>query len=484
MRNSLMAILLACALPGALGAQSLPYTASVVAEEAQVRSGPGDAYYATDMLRRGAEVEVYRIDDGEWLGIRPPEGSFSWAPASALELSSDSGVARVVQDGTMAWIGARVGRVPQHKWQVKLSAGERVRVISDKRHLASLADQDESWYKIAPPAGEFRWIHQRDVQRTSPPPRAVAVTAGQNAPEESDVVDANDSVRPGTRAPAASADDLHLTDLDVRPTDHQVPVAGDRSQSAANSTAEATAARRETPSDGFVARDKTDDASQEGGAPAANVARSNVAATPWDDDLRMLHLELSSAVAQPMASWNLNPLREKTERLIEAGDTALERGRARLLLDKISQFEDLQHGKTTSVATTVRNLELSTGETLFVPPSQTSAAADVANATPSPQSPGDALTQPAASLEQLAADGRYDGVGWLLPVHSQNQIAPRFALTDDRGHVIQYIVPAPGRNLHRHLRKQVGIIGQRQSVTGLAAPVLTANNVVELDRHR
>jgi hypothetical protein len=34
------------------------------------------------------------------------------------------------------------------------------------------------------------------------------------------------------------------------------------------------------------------------------------------------------------------------------------------------------------------------------------------------------------------------------------------------------------------LRKQVGVVGQQQSVSGLGAPVLTATNVIELERHR
>jgi uncharacterized protein YraI len=466
MRRSLMTIALACAVPGSLLAQSFPYTATVTVEEAAVRSGPGGEYYATDTLRRGDQVEVYRLDDGEWLGIRPPEGSFSWVPEGALVLSEESGVAKVVREGTMAWIGARVGRVAQHKWQVTLSAGERVRVISSKRHLASLAEQDQSWYKIAPPAGEFRWIHQDDVRRKRPPKApatelATRVTDSSSA--DSDSAEAGQPSPPGDQA-----SDLHLTDLEVKPTDHQVSVSRSPSTS---STAEGG------DGDGFTAR--ADGAKGKRPSRSADSTPRETVLKPefWDDELRALQLELSSTVARPMQLWDLAAVREKTQRLIEEGDSALKRGRARLLLDQISEFENLQRGKVP----TAEAPSIAAEAALYVPPAESAGSNRRPSAAPSVDR---SMSQSAARLGRLAAEGRYDGVGWLLPVHSQNRIAPRFALTDERGRVIQYIVPAPGRNLHRHLRKQVGVIGQRQSISGLGAPVLTASNVIELDRHR
>jgi hypothetical protein len=282
-----------------------------------------------------------------------------------------------------------------------------------------------------------------------------------------------DSLR--EQSPSATpADDLHLTDLEVRPTDHQVPVSGAESSapSSAERGGEDVVARAEDAKHTPEPRSADDDS-------GVTSFRPDV----WDDELLALQLELSSTVAQPMKSWDLASVRTKTEQLIEEGDSALQRGRARLLLDQISQFEDLQRGKTPAAAETQ---VLASPNALYVPPAQNAVSQTAVSGPASSGVPAESgsNSQGAALLEQLAAEGRYDGVGWLLPVHSQNRIAPRFALTDERGRVIQYIVPAPGRNLHRHLRKQVGIIGQRQSLTGLSAPVLTASNVIELDRHR
>ena len=82
------------------------------------------------------------------------------------------------------------------------------------------------------------------------------------------------------------------------------------------------------------------------------------------------------------------------------------------------------------------------------------------------------------------ADGRFDGSGWLMPVHSSNQAAPPYALLNDEGFVLQYVTPAPGLNLRRYLKKEVGVIGQQSYLPALHTSHLTAHRVVMLDRHR
>jgi hypothetical protein len=81
-------------------------------------------------------------------------------------------------------------------------------------------------------------------------------------------------------------------------------------------------------------------------------------------------------------------------------------------------------------------------------------------------------------------DTRFDGTGWLLPVHSTKRNAPPYALLDDDGNILQFVSPAPGLNLNRYLKKEVGIIGQKQSGGTLDKPHLTAHRIVERDRHR
>ena len=453
-------------------AGEFPYAAVVECEEAVVRSGPGGEYYGTDVLSRGAEVEVHRRDGDEWLGIRPPEGSFSWVPAADLQVDDDSDVALVAHKGAIAWIGARVGRVEQHKWQVRLEPGESVQILSGRRFLASMPSGGEAWYKIAAPAGEFRWIHARDVKRLAALPAAGSIetppiAAAQKGATQIKLsrMDADQSIARGTDSDVISAG--HQETADGRDGEGR-----DENQPA---------------SDGFVARNgNRGDLSQS----TATTSTTTSAATPGDDasriddELSALELELSSIVVQERTAWDLTDLIDRAELLVGRGESALDRGRARLLLDKLQQFEAIRQGIVSAQSAQMVETPVS-ADALFVPPQQDiQPSGSNAIAAGSADGPDVAADAGRSRFKQLAEQGRYDGAGWLLPVHSQLPIAPRFALTDDQGRVIQYVIPAPGRNLHRHLRKQVGIIGHRQAAAELGAPVLTASNVIELDRHR
>src|SRR5688500_1613494 len=70
----------------ARAAGDFPYVAYVIEADTYVRSGPGNQHYPTGQLPAGYAVEVYRHDDGGWCAIRPPEGSFSLAPAHQLRI--------------------------------------------------------------------------------------------------------------------------------------------------------------------------------------------------------------------------------------------------------------------------------------------------------------------------------------------------------------------------------------------------------------
>jgi hypothetical protein len=71
-----------------------------------------------------------------------------------------------------------------------------------------------------------------------------------------------------------------------------------------------------------------------------------------------------------------------------------------------------------------------------------------------------------------------------MPVHSTKRAAPPFALANDDGIVLYYVTPAPGLNLHRYTRKEIGVIGQRSYIPALQTPHLSAHRVVLLDRRR
>jgi len=138
-----------------------PYDVYVDQDEVTARCGPGGDYYRTDPLRHGQRLEVYLETADGWLGIRPPDNSFCWVPADTVQLDRGGKSGRVTESGTLAWIGTHLGKARKYMWQVQLSKDEEVVVIG--RAEREGPDGPQLWYRIAPPAGEFRWVHRDQV---------------------------------------------------------------------------------------------------------------------------------------------------------------------------------------------------------------------------------------------------------------------------------------------------------------------------------
>lgn len=170
-------LVLAVVPPALAVAESFPYSARVTVDGTYVRSGPGNEYYPTAKLAAGCKVEVYRHDAGDWCAIRPPEGSFSWVPAKYLKLGRD-GVAEVLAMEVPARVGSHLSDV-RDVVQVRLRRGETVAVLDTKEFIAG--EEPGTWYKIAPPAGEFRWIAAAKIKPDagSAPPSTLAAAVSR-----------------------------------------------------------------------------------------------------------------------------------------------------------------------------------------------------------------------------------------------------------------------------------------------------------------
>ncbi|KLU06306.1 hypothetical protein RISK_001517 [Rhodopirellula islandica] len=164
-----------------------PYLVFVSDTEAHLRCGPSGEYYKTDPVRHGQELEVYVETSDGWLGVRPVEESFCWVAADAVKLKQGSnskqssgadvlGTATVTEDKTVAWIGTNLGRARRYRWQVQLGEGEEVTIVGSSQREGP--DGPQTWYRIVPPSGEFRWIHQDQTAAT-----AEALVASLKRPE-------------------------------------------------------------------------------------------------------------------------------------------------------------------------------------------------------------------------------------------------------------------------------------------------------------
>ncbi|MFP6768849.1 MAG: SH3 domain-containing protein [Planctomycetaceae bacterium] len=126
-----------------------PYEAVVDSDNVLVRSGPGRRYYPTGRLAASDRVVVHRHDPGGWCMIAPPEGSFSWIPADAVD--RDTGT--VTATSVAIRVGSRFDDSDRDVVARRLSRGETVHV------LGQLETTDgRILLKIQPPRLEYRWV--------------------------------------------------------------------------------------------------------------------------------------------------------------------------------------------------------------------------------------------------------------------------------------------------------------------------------------
>lgn len=405
-RLAALAVVLFCA-PFPASGEDFPQNATVGPDGATVRSGPGEAFYATDELAAGSTVEIWQRGTSGWLAIRPPESSFSLVPAASLLRTAGSNVAEVAGTDVVAWIGSNRDHTGDHKWQVQLEAGERVVVLGTVQLRLHEAAAEAKVARIKPPAGEFRWIRDRDLEKKSP-----------------------------TQSPPVAESPIRLAD-------HQVPAA----------TAE-DEVNKLPAADGFVARKGPSTGARTADRATRTTAASARGTEPaFEEALRNTELRLSLMAAQPASRWDFESLRDEAQALVERGESTLDRARAQRLLDQVEDFDSLK-----------RRFVLLHGEQATEDP-----------ATPSQGNDADA--------EPLVAP-RFDATGWLFPVYSRERVAPPYALLDDEGRIVQFISPAPGLNLHRYLRKQIGVYGEKSIAPNVNKPHVVAHRVVDLERHR
>ena len=156
----LVAACVLAALPTAAVAQTNPYLA-VVADEVRMRAGQSDTFPEAGTLHRGTRVLVDHEEPGGWLAIQAPPGSVSWVQMTFLDFDKSKPMpqnAAVVDDVTL--VAGRVGHA-QPLFEVrraKVPAGTILTVIGEKAVI-----DGKTWYPVAPPADDFRYIPKSAV---------------------------------------------------------------------------------------------------------------------------------------------------------------------------------------------------------------------------------------------------------------------------------------------------------------------------------
>jgi len=467
-----LCLILSVPLVGAGQTPQFPYKAQVIKQDAYVRSGPGLEYYPTDTLPAGQLVEVYRHEPGGWCAIRPPEGSFSWVLTRQIEIAPD-GLGRANQDQVPVVVGSRLKNL-HDVVQVYLKQGEPVELLEE---APPGRQQGESWCKIAPPSGEFRWIFTQDI---TPLTGTIASTS-----------------QPDTRTPAASSDMA----VSSAPAGGAVPTGRPEGAMAAGAARAGVPpgggmpARAGLPGgDGLPAGAGLSastglpaGAGGDAGEPAAVAippSAGGLSPQEFQERLWQLELELASRIMAEPTRWQLQDLFTRSESLLGQAPDAASRSEARQLLARISRFLEVQRqyaymlltGRKESPKPASATENGGAATPLLVAPSPEGAPGVPGTAPEAGLGAAGTTTSPPPSLiggspsgqSHLAAQtspaaDRFDAWGRLTRVVSAKPGAPTYALLDAQGEVVCYLTPAPGINLHPLEGKWIGVNG----ITGL-----------------
>jgi uncharacterized protein YgiM (DUF1202 family) len=146
------------------------FSGTINSGDVYVRSGPGEAWYETQKLPQGTAVTVVGIK-GDWLKIEPPAGSYCLVTKLYVDRRGDGSIGRVTRSDINVRAGSNLTSV-KTTVLAQLNVGDEVKI---------LGEQDE-YYKIAPPAGTYFYVHKQFVD----PGKAVAVNAAPDPQPVSD----------------------------------------------------------------------------------------------------------------------------------------------------------------------------------------------------------------------------------------------------------------------------------------------------------
>ena len=272
--------------------------------------------------------------------------------------------------------------------QVRLHEDETLELLDGRLR------EDRPWTRVSPPSGEFRWIHSKHLDPEYP-------------------------VNGVRRLGPSDDHSRHAPEQPIAPTSFDQPPPH----------------RQAAPP-----------------RPAPSEPARPLSAEEYQRRLDEIDLELSIMVAEEPTVWRFDEMALDAEHLIAQAETALERGRAKMLLTKIERFENIKQRYDT-VEQVVADVDRR-GRRL-------TALADRDN----------------SHREAQQSSDRFDGQGRLTRVRSQQPGMPRYALVDDNGRVKCYVTPSPGMSLRHYEQRNVGITGTRGYMPAQRAHHIMAKHI-------
>lgn len=494
---------------------TFPYTATVQSDQATVHGGPGEDFYTTDPVPRGAKVEVYRHDQNDWCAIRPPATSFSWIAAEHLEITDNPALARVINVPVKTRVGSNFGDIHDIEY-ISLRQGEIVELVGSQMLADSAADSPLQWFKIAPPSGEFRWIHsrylngKRDATKSETPLQPMTIkTYPLPAPGETVTSPKNDkadsqSADDGNRASLPEADSTGFTDRDqLQPISYEAPLA--ETPLVETPLVETPLAQETPPSPPRLAT-AVAEPKQKDVATHVNVVTWEAVSSPTDplaspeprafvDQYNALNVMLSRAILGDIETWKLEKLRAQTDMLVDAAETVDEQRLSTGLADKVAEFQSLQQrssdlasadGAVQTVSATSaasKPLPLPTFKTdAALPKLPTTAAAYEMPQRVKSSETRSTIDAAALSKEESIDNSVFDASGTLVMVKSRRPGLPTYAITNSNGEVVKFLSTRDGSSLTQFVNKEVGVLGKLGFIRKLSKAHVVADRVVLLQR--
>ena len=511
-----------------------PYMVYVDQEGVTARCGPGGEYYRTDPLRHGQALEVYVEAEDGWLGVRPPEGSFCWLPSDAVKLSPGQDFGIVDEENSLAWIGTHLGKANKYLWQVQLSKGEEVAILG-RAQREGPDGQPKLWYRIVPPAGEFRWVHRDQVVdnpelliRDKPNSNSVYATGEPTlAPEQVSVAEAapRSTQLPLPRPPidreARYDREAGYDREDDQPAMNagtsELQIIGSGVNQVVNAIAEvnnAEVARAyEAPLVAFTTRPtmrpigepdlspaepglpepELVDAFDSRSAPRSAIARNQPvpARTPLAQNQSGSSQQLLVDQSRVVVPTSIVVPASNASRPLRTGDRsadALQLELSRLMSRSAPAIDvepvlaaaetqsktgpsESERQRASMIVERARQYQLVAGR-------RDRNALDITSSLPPTTAYPEPIRTSAASQVASTEGSATEMVGYLVQVFSSRPDSPPFALTDKEGRTTFYVSPAPGVNLRRNLNQYVTVRGSTAYTTGLDTPHVIASGVV------
>ena len=436
------------------GSRLLPATVRVAVDHTYLRAGPGDDFYPTERLVQGEEVELWALDLSGYAAVRPVAGSYSWIRAADVDDESrldDAAAAAdpdtaerigvIVADGAVARIGSQLNDL-RHVAQVRLEAGERVRVLEEVR--VDSGRHAGLWVRIEPPAGEFRWAKLADL--VLPPslaafvPQPAADTAAGTA--IASLKDAGAAITAAVEEVRDAAAPAPATLPTPPPALEPVPLS-----------------RRL-----FGGWLPMGSGVLEATRPAAVAVSQGAAAT---DELADIDLALSLAVTGPPEQMNLAAIRERLRLAAARTTVQADRLRAEAIDARLTRFEAIEARQRALATTTPAD-----ASPLRLGSMWSSLSAIGTRPVRPGVLPGGG---PADGQPTWTPPTTLETTGRLATVVSRRPDAPRWAIVDEQNTVLVFVTPQAGLNLAPLVGQQVSVRGTQGYMPEYKRPYLVAS---------